>query len=438
MRPKQFKEALLRGQGRCIREVRSNPEKYRSMVLWACSHVIAFDPQCEGCRSVFVYELIRCYEDKAPFLQALTESLRKTKSDGRWKTLYLAEVLSYFANDGEEIAKKALWDKYEALYQALLKKKHRPEGVFPERDDFEGICLVLGREESQMLRIAEDIGKLYRTKDFYDGYDFDWLFASCAECRLSTLKKWTKKSENIAAYLLKQKEAEEKHAAWMEARKQNPADLAGRRLSMWLKKHGDEDAVQAAVKAYQNAQDPDVRAEALDAFWVYPFPEDPAHLMEDAKSDHSRLKAAAWRALENIVHPQVRQFALEQLENDLEAAFPVFLAYSRPEDEALLVHLVTSIPVDFACTTMWHGVFGDVLGMQDRGLKAPKALLYHIYETSYCSCCREYALWDMGKRRLLTDEILEECLLDSNDDIRNYAGKILARRENRRKKYGTL
>ena len=56
------------------------------------------------------------------------------------------------------------------------------------------------------------------------------------------------------------------------------------------------------------------------------------------------------------------------------------------------------------------------------------ALLWHIYETTYCSCCREYALLQMGKRRLLSAEILEECLLDSNDDIRKYAAKCLTRR----------
>lgn len=40
MTQKQFKEALLRGQGRCIWAVRSDPAKYYSVVLWACSHTV--------------------------------------------------------------------------------------------------------------------------------------------------------------------------------------------------------------------------------------------------------------------------------------------------------------------------------------------------------------------------------------------------------------
>lgn len=438
MTKKQFREALLRGQGRCVQAARTDPERYRSEVMWACSHVVAFDPQCEGCRSVFVYELIRCYEDKTPFLQVLMESLRHTKSDGRWKILYLAEVLSYFAMDGDQEAKEALWQKYEALYGTLLTKKHRPDGIFPERDDFENLCLVLGHQKTRLRRIVEDIGRLYRTKEFYDGDDFDWFYGSCAQRRLGTLKKWAEKSENITVFLRKQQEAKEAFEARIEMRKQNSATLNGWRLSRWLRKHNDENVLQVAVEDYRNAKDMDARAEALEAFSIYPFPGDPSPILEDAKSDHSKLKDAAWQALENIRHPRVRQFALERLDGDLEAVLPVFLTNYQPEDEQLLIRLVTSIPVDFACTTVWHGVFGDVLNMQDRGLKAPKAMLYHIYETSYCSCCREYALREMGKRRLLTDEILEECLLDSNDDIRAYAGKNLARRENRRNKHGKL
>jgi hypothetical protein len=44
----------------------------------------------------------------------------------------------------------------------------------------------------------------------------------------------------------------------------------------------------------------------------------------------------------------------------------------------------------------------------------------------------------MGKRRLLTEEFLEECLLDSNSDIRSYARGILNRRSNRRCENGSL
>lgn len=93
MTQKQFKEALLRGQGRCLQAAKSNPTKYYSIVLWACSHAVAFDAQCEGTRAWFVYQLISFYEEREPFLKAAISSLQKAKSNGGWKVLYLAELL---------------------------------------------------------------------------------------------------------------------------------------------------------------------------------------------------------------------------------------------------------------------------------------------------------------------------------------------------------
>lgn len=37
MTRKQFKEGLLRGQGRCIQAAQAEPELYYDLVLWACS-----------------------------------------------------------------------------------------------------------------------------------------------------------------------------------------------------------------------------------------------------------------------------------------------------------------------------------------------------------------------------------------------------------------
>jgi hypothetical protein len=174
------------------------------------------------------------------------------------------------------------------------------------------------------------------------------------------------------------------------------------------------------------------RSNALKAFCRCPFPGDPEPILLDAQSNCEPLRNAAWEALENICHPSVRTFALEQLSDSTEKALPILILNYHPKDEIMLVELAKSIPVDFECNTNWHGIHGDILGMKDHKLKAPPALLHHIYETTYCSCCREYALYQMGKRRLLSAEILEECILDSNDDIRKYAEKFLKRRQLKR------
>lgn len=277
-----------------------------------------------------------------------------------------------------------------------------------------------------MEKIAGDIGRLYLEKEFYDGDDFDWLFASNAKRCMGTLKKRAEKSENIAAYLKAGFEAEE---SWKKKSPKVERTRTGPSLAVWLKHQADEETAYMYAKAYLEQTELDARAEALRAFALRAFPGDPTPIIEDAKSEHLKLREAAWEALENVHHPLVRQFAIEHLREDVEMVLPVLIMNYQEDDEEMLIELVKSVKVDFACTTAWHSVQGDVLNMKDYGLKTPKELLYHIFDTTYCSCCREYALLQMGKQRLLTAEILEECLLDSSYDIRAYAKRCLARRK---------
>ena len=93
----QCREALLRGQGRCLQSVQTDPARYAPLVLWACRHEHAFDAQCEGSRAWFIYQLIGCYEDKTPFLQAAINALDHAKPNGGWRIFYLAELLYCFA-----------------------------------------------------------------------------------------------------------------------------------------------------------------------------------------------------------------------------------------------------------------------------------------------------------------------------------------------------
>lgn len=62
---------------------------------------------------------------------------------------------------------------------------------------------------------------------------------------------------------------------------------------------------------------------------------------------------------------------------------------------------------------------------------APIPALQFIFENTYCSECRADALRQLGRRRKLTPELLEECRYDSNDHIRAYARRCLNRRKQR-------
>ena len=101
----------------------------------------------------------------------------------------------------------------------------------------------------------------------------------------------------------------------------------------------------------------------------------------------------------------------------------------QKEDYECLVSIVKQIPVTYYGEINWHNVYFSVLNIFERKVvkNPPKELLVYMYEHGLCSCCREHFLREMSRRRMLTKDILKECLYDSNEDIRKYAGKKLAK-----------
>ncbi|MCI8557879.1 MAG: hypothetical protein HFI19_08955 [Lachnospiraceae bacterium] len=428
MTKRQFKENLLRGRGCCMQALQEDRENYREVILWACSHSLAFDPQCEGSRAWYLYQFICCFPDKETFLTAAIDSFRHTRSNGNWKFLYLAELLNQFSLDGFSAAQQALWHKYEMLYAQLMKKKLSPGQHFPQRDDFEMLCIILAENKTAFIKIAEDIGRLYEKKSLYHAYDFLWLYDSRGRYYLTALVREAMKSRYLEKYLIISQEYEKVTENRKECRPQ-ALPLTGVRLSLRLQRINDPEALLPYAEAYLGQSEPKARAEALTAFCRCPYPKDPLPIIKDAKSQYKSLNDAAWEALSNIRHPLVRKFALEELKGNPNAALPVLIKNYQEQDARLLEGHIQAIPVNFRDTTGWHGIHLYILSMKDDRQKAPASLLSHIYETTYCSCCREYTLYQMGKRRLLTNKLLQECLFDSNEEIRKYAKRILKRRE---------
>ncbi len=392
----EFHEALLKGQGRCIQAVKADPERYRAEVLWACSHAISYDPQCEGSRAAYVYELIRCYADPRPFVTAAAQALGEAPLDGSWEILYLGEMLYQLADDGHREAEAALWDKYQVLYRFLLENRRPSEGIFPERDNFEELALVLAEKPQWLPRVARDIGRLYETGD-YDAWDFAWLYSDRSDYRLELLQDLAGTDAAIARFLEAKQE--------LDRPMQEPQHVPYRQRP-------PEEILELA-QHYLSLTDPEERYEALFPFFLVPYPLDPETLFPDALGDHEDLSYRAWMVLGRLRHPKVRAFGLAHL--DREEALELIMANYEEGDEELLTRYVRAIPTDWETTTNWHGAHLAVLNMDER---APTALLHHIFETSYCACCRYNAVKELKARGLLTPEERSECCYDSYDDVR--------------------
>lgn len=431
MTKKEFKAAMLRGHGRCILAVRREPEKFRDLVLWACQRNIAYDAQSEGTRSWYVYTMARAYPDPETFIQAAAEALRKYRPDSGWKLLHLSEFLMFFAMDGHETAQQAVEEKYRELLEKMHRRSRRPNGLFHELFDLEQLGLVLSVDRTAFLRIAGDFGRLYREKKYMEDGDFPWFFASKAEQYQKTMLRAAQKDTNIGCFMQReQADIDRRKKLWAQQMEMPTENLTGPRLSRWLAKKAVPETVARYALIYQEQIEPELRARALEAFSWCPYPGDPQPIIEDTRASCEPLRWAAWNALENVRNPAVRRFALDNascgyrtLEN-----LSLLVTNYQPEDCRLIEELL----LELVKKKDWNSVHGagmDIYRAFDKGsgIRHPKHLLPLLYEFNPCSYCRQTALRYLAQHRMLTQEILEECLYDSNDEIRHMAERKLNR-----------
>ena len=426
MTEKQVKYAIQRGLGRGLIAVRENPERYRDLVLWACGRNLAFDTQCEGARTWYVYQLVCCYEDRAAFRNVTAEKLRRKQLDRGWDIFCFSELLSFFAQDGDVEAECFLWEKYEELLVQLRGFRKHSWRRDATRDDLESVCLALAWKEDNYHKIATDLGAYFLENKLCNRWDFAWLYESRPYGFNSRLRKKHSMSPGLAAWF---RVYDDRHPEREEAEQQQnskppeirSSELKGRRLSLYLKHHPE--LAPSYAEAYLSTEESESRATALKAFHACPYPLDPTPILADAESKDPALRESAIEALSEIRHPAVRQFAWEHLKQSPEDWLPVAVKNCLSEDEPKLYPWIKRLHVDYACKSNWHGVHRLILELfRDPGLKnPPKSLLPLIYETTLCSCCRENAARWMGRYRMISPEMWEEQIYDSYDEIRAHA-----------------
>lgn len=476
MTKKEFKRAMQCGLGRCVQELHNTDdlEKYREIILWGCTHKLSFDAQCEGTRAWYLYSMVQCYADKAPFIEAAISCGEKQMTKDGWLFMQCIEFLSFFAMDGNERAYNALRSYYEQLYQILLRKRKRTKyGTMPERDNFEELCIIIvnlcDTKEGCLdayLEIVEDIGYLISNRSLFGTDDFFW-FQSDYESEFGkkrlyrALEKRAETSAAVWEYVLRlQAENEKENYQTVDKKHPQPAEdiyiqlVSGRVLgrdipilSAWmLSRKGEKQELFKLSDYYEKEANLEVRTNLLHLLANSRCADvlDAACVIADSKSENEEMKKYAFQALSYMRDEGVREYALELLK-DWKQYFNIRDLYHdtayfediigmlannyQKEDYECLVSIVKQIPVTYYGEINWHSVYFSVLNIFERKVvkNPPKELLVYMYEHGLCSCCREHFLREMSRRRMLTKDILKECLYDSNEDIRKYAEKKLAK-----------
>lgn len=463
MTKKAFKHDMQRGLGSCVLALKNmsetEKEKMKPLVLWGCSRDMAFDAQCEGCRSVYLYELIVQFPDETPFVDGIKKRLFGRVHSAGWEFQQNCELLAHFVAGGSRRAWRILGICYDYLLEMLDECEPDQYGRFPERDNFQVLCVTLvslcfadrKRRAWIFRKIVGDLCELAEGNPLLTVDHFDWFQQVSEDSLGKTAMHKLLYGSNVDAYIKTYVQLLEKcqtmRAEWRKEKREEPetADAlyrllkAGKRPGKewplmlayrWMRENKEEQVLRLAAY-YRDEKEWEIRFALLrmlakkDCAWALDLPQ----LLADSRSEHSDLAEQAFTGLGYRKDTGVRAYALELLQNGKHMTEAISMLAKNYEvcDRTVLINAVKRIPVIY-WDTGWHWAFGDILDLfREPGRGKPNELLFYMYRNTLCSCCREHIVREMGRRRMLTRGLLEEMQYDCNEKIRKYAVRKLSR-----------
>lgn len=415
MNEEEFRRLLRLGHGRAVVYARSHDiRQFRQAILDACLHCGSHDPQIEGTRADYMFELLKLIPDRKPYDDAMLNALADSK-DG-WDAVQRFWFAAYLALDGNERARSAMYRNYDPG-----PKNGEAIGVtFLEIDGIKGLLFA-----------AEKIGELLSGAEKVDL----GLLPSVAKERLGeqvaqeALRKAGAENPRIEAYRLALEasgrrsdehrgKADEMRKAPYEQVKNKLSGMISLRVQNWGWQASEAD-IQRAARDLAASRDPKEQRVLLQIFAGRSFPLEAGILLNLVDVGQERVDLAALQALSQITNPTVRQLtfrlidtrakgrgqAIDLLARNFEVGdHAVVLGWLEAEDDDEVLH---SMGLDV--THFWK---------EHPDEESELRMLKILYERDPCSFCRERTVRRLIELGALTEEQRLECLDDANSDIR--------------------
>ncbi|MDR3295204.1 MAG: hypothetical protein LBT26_05190 [Clostridiales Family XIII bacterium] len=447
-----FRRALRRGIGSAVVAIEKsgNRAQYSDAVRWCCLHDISYDWQSEGTKGRYLYAAIAALGEKEAFEKTIIEKYLSKCADRLF--CQLGDILVCYAMDGSLPAKDAFYRKY-AYFAAKNGRFTKGPSCCDEGFQWDEVVYHLACLDGfpAFKRYCFDAGALLHKnprgrRSFYS----DWFAARAhnqfGQKRVDAfLDKMYEKSLPIKSLVDALREdasaqAESRtgfdheplsavhlHERAHEASKAEHPRAKMVRLAYRFANSASQEESVSLAKTLLREEDLSVKASLLLPFSLgrNPFPLDIAPLLECALSENAYLAEVSVDALGGIKDGRIHDFAVDCLRANAAglSALPMLAEnYRKSDDDAIRAAVTESkrVPHDVQ-------IFLVKLYTRHRSKNAFASLL-HVYRNGDCSFCRHGIVQAMRHCRVLTDEILEECLYDSYEDTRTFAGRILQAR----------
>ena len=390
--------------------------------MHACLYNTTYDPQVEGLKTRFIIELI--YLTKTPdfYRQHILTAARAIDSDTDDRDVaHLIELASQFAQRGDTTAREIV---YEQFLRNPADEDTLGANAIVEIDGLEGFLYVVGNI------IKHNYGAdahyvwgtlLYTLEDVIGEH----------RCR-KELPQLRRTNPDLDTYLRLNRERKERYATHAKKRQMsNPITYADLRLRIqentsfnphqWAAQATESDLNRAAADLLQQ-DDVNTLRHYLRLFIKRPYPLPPESLFRlvDAYAPDSRIPGMVLSVLSNIRHEAVREFGLRLIaESRFQGRAVRLLTYNFKQEDWAMIFGLTEQKFDNDTYHSFGWSVQDIFKQHPESEAVPSLL--NIYNYGPCSTCRERILRMLASLNAIPDNIGQECLYDSNEDIRELA-----------------
>ncbi|HAW30318.1 MAG TPA: hypothetical protein DCY03_19710 [Planctomycetaceae bacterium] len=422
--PAEQRDALAKGLGRA-RLWAEQGMLTEAPLKEACLQDLRYDRMCEDLRGDWLWEIINatCFRNaiRVPLLHALHDL-----SDPE-NARQLCKLAQHYAASGDAVFR-------DLLYQIVTQKPLAAADY-----DFLG--------ESELLALEGERGFLCAAKSRgaqLEQIDWDWpeesllreagnligdtriheLLSSTSDPDLNRFfESWQQQLREKA----ERKQEKQRHRKKQQAQQTEETSVEtvleaarGETHCSWFRSWGmqaDPGELNKVLQTLKSSKEPAVLLNLIKVFANRALPEFDSRLIELCQHPDPELQRRAWVALANNSHPEIREFANRQLnENQPACLFSLFIRNYQAGDEHRILAALT-LPDD-----VWecHSVLGDLVEVLKENPTADRSrLAMVIYRFTPCEICRYKAVQLLQEQSAIPAWLAEECRFDSYADTRS-------------------
>ena len=417
----QFAEALAKGLGRAHLHVqRHGAAGVDDLILDACLHNRAYDPECEDERAPWLADLIDAAGLQGQILPALLASLRDMGEAPHWDRVQRCGLAAQFAGRGHTVARDAL---YAAFRESVERDDPIGAGDIIALDGADGLIAVVNALGQRLLTNPSLDVEAWRMRHFDDE-------AGPGRAR-AILERAATKNAGIGRYLARAEETEREAPpqkpqitlAEIIAAIDDPAVRFSRYFHRVWGKRATESELEVIAQRLATVPSPAALVRCLMCFQRRPYARLMPRFLELTEHTDPDVRRAAIAALSQITHADVRALALGKIEGGhvAEGELDLFARNYATGDEDRFVHALIALPAD-ACDR--HDAWMDVLNVFDSNSHAvAHPCMLWLYERTPCPTCRSRAVRKLLRANSAPAWLMEEGRFDASADTRELCHK---------------